>query len=145
MVAVFTLPAAGAAWPLLPPEEVPPEEVPDELHPTTSAAAAAPAGSANSIHGRRLRAFSVVRDLSIAFSFACWGSPRPGRGTNPPEQRLAVIDQSTRQSCDGKGDAACDGIGVCYERSSESPIKAATPGQEPENCLTRPGAAALDG
>src|SRR5690348_18387808 len=75
MLAVFTLPAAGAAWLLLPPEE-PPEEVPDELHPATSAAAA---GSANSIHGRRLRAFSVARDLSIAWSFACWGLPRRPR------------------------------------------------------------------
>ena len=48
ILAVFRLPAAGAAWPPLPPEEVP-----DELHPTTSAAAAAAAGSASSVHGRR--------------------------------------------------------------------------------------------
>ena len=83
IVAVFTLPAAGAAWPLLPPEE-PPEEVPDELHPTTSAATAV-AGSANSIHGRRLRAFGVARDLSIAFSFAgaCPAVPARGRGDEP--------------------------------------------------------------
>src|SRR5690348_16288258 len=70
MLAVFRLPAAGAAWPLLPPEE-PPEEVPDELHPTTSAAAAAAAGSANSIHGRRLRAFSVT------YRLAAWTKPLP--------------------------------------------------------------------
>src|SRR5262249_58825448 len=48
IIAVFRLPAP-AAWPL-PPLEEPPEEVPDELHPTTSAVAAAAAGSASIIH-----------------------------------------------------------------------------------------------